>query len=68
MTHGSIPIEERKTLGIAEDLIRLSVGVEEFEEYLQHDVKQALRWMQVLSNGSSGPRATFVAIAIRSFR
>ena len=42
MTHGSIPEEERKVLGIGENLIRLSVGVEE-EEDLVEDVLQAVR-------------------------
>ncbi|KAF8810390.1 hypothetical protein BYT27DRAFT_7186614 [Phlegmacium glaucopus] len=42
MTHGSIPEEEREILGIGENLIRLSVGVEE-EEDLVEDVLQAIR-------------------------
>lgn len=42
MTHGSIPEEERAMLGIGENLIRLSVGVEE-EEDLVEDVLQAVR-------------------------
>lgn len=42
MTHGSIPEEEREILGIGENLIRLSVGVEE-EEDLVEDVMQAVR-------------------------
>lgn len=41
MTHGSIPPKEREELGIGEDLIRLSVGVEEGED-LVRDVLQAL--------------------------
>lgn len=41
MTHGSIPESERELLGIGENLIRLSVGVEE-EEDLVRDVEQAL--------------------------
>ncbi|KAH9478060.1 Cystathionine gamma-lyase [Psilocybe cubensis] len=42
MTHGSIPAEERALLGIGENLVRLSVGVEE-EEDLVEDVVQAVR-------------------------
>ncbi|THH21214.1 hypothetical protein EW146_g304 [Bondarzewia mesenterica] len=42
MTHGSIPPKEREQLGIGENLIRLSVGVEE-EEDLVRDVLQALQ-------------------------
>ncbi|KZT10403.1 uncharacterized protein LAESUDRAFT_721763 [Laetiporus sulphureus 93-53] len=42
MTHGSIPPAERALLGIGDNLIRLSVGVEEAED-LVADVEQALR-------------------------
>ena len=41
MTHGSIPEAEREALGIGENLIRLSVGVED-EEDLVRDIEQAL--------------------------
>jgi cystathionine gamma-lyase len=41
MTHGSIPAAERAVLGITDNLIRLSVGVEE-EDDLVRDVEQAL--------------------------
>ncbi|KIY43495.1 hypothetical protein FISHEDRAFT_62576 [Fistulina hepatica ATCC 64428] len=42
MTHGSIPPEDRALLGIGDNLIRLSVGVEETEDLVQ-DVEQALK-------------------------
>ncbi|KAH0835053.1 Cys/Met metabolism PLP-dependent enzyme-domain-containing protein [Lanmaoa asiatica] len=42
MTHSSIPEAERAALGIGENLIRLSVGVEETED-LVRDVEQALK-------------------------
>ena len=42
MTHGSIPEAERALLGIGDNLVRLSVGVEEVEDLLA-DVEQALR-------------------------
>jgi cystathionine gamma-lyase len=42
MTHGSIPPEERAILGIGDDLIRLSVGIEESID-LVWDIEQALR-------------------------
>jgi len=42
MTHGSIPPAERANLGIGDDLIRLSVGVEEGAD-LVWDIEQALR-------------------------
>lgn len=41
MTHASIPEAERAMLGIGDNLIRLSVGVEEAED-LVRDVEQAL--------------------------
>ncbi|KAH7882858.1 Cys/Met metabolism PLP-dependent enzyme-domain-containing protein [Phlebopus sp. FC_14] len=41
MTHGSIPQAERAVLGIGDNLIRLSVGVEDTED-LVRDVEQAL--------------------------
>ncbi len=42
MTHGSIPPAERASLGIGDDLIRLSVGVEEAVD-LVRDIEQALQ-------------------------
>ncbi|THG93222.1 hypothetical protein EW145_g8432, partial [Phellinidium pouzarii] len=42
MTHGSIPPAERAALGIGEDLIRLSCGVEDGED-LVRDIEQALQ-------------------------
>ncbi|KAJ8487072.1 hypothetical protein ONZ45_g14455 [Pleurotus djamor] len=42
MTHGSIPPAERAILGIGDNLIRLSVGVEDGEDLVE-DVAQALR-------------------------
>jgi cystathionine gamma-lyase len=41
MTHASIPAADRAALGITDNLIRLSVGVEEVDD-LVHDVQQAL--------------------------
>ncbi|KAI0000687.1 Cys/Met metabolism PLP-dependent enzyme-domain-containing protein [Russula compacta] len=43
MTHGSIPPTERSILGIGDDLIRLSVGVEEGCD-LVRDIEQAVRF------------------------
>ncbi|EJD05693.1 uncharacterized protein FOMMEDRAFT_166049 [Fomitiporia mediterranea MF3/22] len=42
MTHGSIPPAERAQLGIGDDLVRLSVGVEDGDD-LVRDVEQALQ-------------------------
>ena len=41
MTHASVPVERRAALGIADDLVRLSVGVEGFED-LRRDLSAAL--------------------------
>jgi cystathionine gamma-lyase len=42
MTHASIPRERRLELGISDDLVRLSVGVEEVAD-LQGDLERAMR-------------------------
>lgn len=42
MTHASIPAAERAKLGISDSFIRLSVGIEAFED-LRADLEQALR-------------------------
>jgi len=42
MTHASIPAEKRKEIGITDDLVRLSVGVEDISDLLA-DIEQAFR-------------------------
>jgi cystathionine beta-lyase/cystathionine gamma-synthase len=42
MTHASVPEEQRRALGIADTLVRLSVGVEDVED-LKQDLDQALQ-------------------------
>ncbi|AQZ12134.1 CYS3 (YAL012W) [Zygosaccharomyces parabailii] len=42
MTHGGIPKEQREASGVHDDLIRLSVGIEDTEDLLQ-DVEEALK-------------------------
>lgn len=42
MTHGSIPVDQRKRLGITDGLIRLSVGIEDVADLIE-DLDQALR-------------------------
>ena len=42
MTHASVPPEQRKTLGISDGMVRLSVGVEDCDDLLE-DLEQALR-------------------------
>lgn len=41
MTHGSVPVEQRKKLGITDGLIRLSVGIEDVDDLIA-DLEQAL--------------------------
>ncbi len=41
MTHASIPKEEREKTGIADSLLRISVGIEDAEDLIE-DMKQAL--------------------------
>lgn len=42
MTHASIPPEKRRTLGIKDSLVRISVGIEYVDDLIE-DLKQALR-------------------------
>ncbi|OGT61533.1 MAG: cystathionine beta-lyase [Gammaproteobacteria bacterium RIFCSPHIGHO2_12_FULL_45_12] len=42
MTHASIPAEKRQQLGISDNLIRLSVGIEAIDD-LKHDLTHALQ-------------------------
>ncbi|BCY27719.1 cystathionine gamma-synthase [Flavobacterium okayamense] len=41
MTHASVPAEKRAEIGISDDMVRLSVGVEDIQDLLQ-DLEQAL--------------------------
>lgn len=45
MTHASVPAEIRATLGITDNLIRLSLGLESTSDLIQ-DVAQALEASQ----------------------
>lgn len=42
MTHASVPIDQRAELGISDNLIRLSVGLEDEADILA-DLEQALK-------------------------
>lgn len=48
MTHKSIPAEKRRAAGVADSLVRLSVGLEEAEDLIA-DLEQALGKLQVES-------------------
>lgn len=41
MTHASVPVEKRETLGITDGLVRISVGIEDVEDIIA-DLDQAL--------------------------
>jgi cystathionine beta-lyase/cystathionine gamma-synthase len=41
MSHGSLPVERRARLGIIDNLVRLSVGIEAIEDLIA-DLEQAL--------------------------
>lgn len=41
MTHASVPAEKREEIGISDDMVRLSVGVEDIQDLIQ-DLEQAL--------------------------
>ena len=41
MTHASIPKEEREKIGLTDELLRMSVGIENIEDLID-DLKQAL--------------------------
>lgn len=48
MTHKSIPTEKRRAAGVADSLVRLSVGLEEVEDLIK-DVEQALSSIKIKS-------------------
>ena len=41
-THGDVPVETRERLGITEDFLRLSIGIENVEDLIA-DLEQAIR-------------------------
>ena len=41
MTHASVPPERRQQIGITDDLVRVSVGIEDVDD-LKEDLEQAL--------------------------
>ncbi|MED1113542.1 methionine gamma-lyase [Bacillus paramycoides] len=49
MTHAAIPAELRKKMGIFDNLIRLSVGLESWEDIIS-DLEQALKKISTVSN------------------
>jgi cystathionine beta-lyase/cystathionine gamma-synthase len=43
MTHASVPADKRAAIGLTDDLVRLSVGIEDIEDLIQ-DIEQALNF------------------------
>jgi cystathionine beta-lyase/cystathionine gamma-synthase len=41
MTHASVPAERRAAIGVTDDLVRVSVGIEDIDD-LKEDLSQAL--------------------------
>lgn len=50
MTHKSIPEEKRKAAGVADSLVRLSVGLEDADDLIQ-DINTALNSLKVAAGG-----------------
>jgi cystathionine beta-lyase len=48
MTHKSIPAERRRAAGVADSLVRLSVGLEEVEDLIK-DIEHALSAIKIKS-------------------
>jgi cystathionine beta-lyase/cystathionine gamma-synthase len=46
MTHADVPAEEKQMLGITENMIRLSVGIENYEDLID-DLEKALETVEV---------------------
>jgi cystathionine beta-lyase len=49
MTHKSIPAEKRRAAGVADSLIRLSVGLEEVNDLIA-DLEQAFEKVKVVKD------------------
>jgi len=49
MTHKSIPAQKRRAAGVADSLIRLSIGLEETDDLIK-DLEQAFQQLQVKQN------------------
>ena len=61
MTHKSIPVEKRKSAGVADSLVRLSVGLEEAEDLIK-DLEQALALIKVSVAGSELKEKKLLAV------
>ncbi|KAM0471767.1 hypothetical protein ACHAPE_006593 [Trichoderma viride] len=57
MTHAGIPRDQREAVGVFDDLVRLSCGVEDAED-LKNDVLQALELAVSFTKGANGTNGT----------
>lgn len=64
MTHASIPREQREEAGILDELIRFSVGCEDFED-IRDDLDQALNGVQLERTGSGTAKTVAVAAPVK---
>lgn len=55
MTHGAIPKEEREKSGIKDELVRLSVGLEDVEDLIE-DLENGLSQFNYATEGNHGTR------------
>jgi cystathionine gamma-lyase len=58
MTHASVPAEQRRALGIGDNLVRLSIGIEDIDD-LKTDLEQALLVIsgaRIASHAITAPR------------
>jgi cystathionine gamma-lyase len=58
MTHASVPAEQRRALGMGDNLVRLSIGIEDIDD-LKTDLEQAFSVIQrgrIASHAITAPR------------
>jgi cystathionine beta-lyase len=58
MTHKSIPTEKRRAAGVADSLVRLSVGLEEAEDLVK-DLAQAFEKLEATKHVKADLRNSF---------
>ena len=54
MTHGDVPAEEKIKLGLTNKMVRLSIGIENWEDLI-HDIEQALSVVQKKESSVAQP-------------
>ncbi len=64
MTHASIARQEREEAGILDELVRFSVGCEDFED-LRDDLDQALNEIRLERTGSGKGRTEAAVVPVK---